>query len=391
MEILCPPEILLKSIDDRVSYYRNKVTIEHPSLVKARDELLWAILDSSPGSIILLYGPTGVGKTTLQNIVADSLLEFLRSDLERNPGRLPFVRIHVKNPSCHNFDWKDYFRGLLEIICEPLIDHKDDTHRWEDILNEYRELISNYRSSGSKFRTAAEAAIKRRKPLVLLLDDAQHFGVVRSGRSVLDQLNTLKSVSDQTHVTQVLGGTYELLPFRNLNGQLSRRSIDIHFKRYDAEDAEQRQCFVNALGTFQAHLPLREPPDLVSNWDYFYERSLGCVGILKDWLTRSLSLALREGKETLNRQHLEHRALSISQCAEILSEITSGEEELLETEEKRLLLRGKLKLDIVNASDMPSNTKKGFDKQIGKKDGKAKGRVGRRNPVRDKTGRSRSE
>ena len=149
----------MKSIKDRVSYYRYEVTVEHPSLIKARDELLWAILDSSPGSIILLYGPTGVGKTTLQNIVADALIEYLRSDLERDPGRLPLVRIHLKNPSSHNFDWKEYFRRLLEIMCEPLIDHKDDDHRWESLRKEYREVTSNYRSSGSKFRTAAEATL----------------------------------------------------------------------------------------------------------------------------------------------------------------------------------------------------------------------------------------
>lgn len=387
MKSLYPPEILLKPIRDRVSYFRNKVTIKHPSLVQARNELLWAIIDSSPGSIILLYGPTGVGKTTLLNIVSEALIEYLKSDLERDLGRLPFIRIHVKNPSSHSFDWKEYFRGLLEIISEPLIDHKYDAHRWEALGKEYRELNSNFRTSGSKYRTAAEGALKHRKPAALLIDDAQHFGVVRSGRSLLDQLNTLKSVSDQTAVTQVLGGTYELLPFRNLNGQLSRRSIDIHFKRYDVEEAEQKQSFVNVLGTFQSYLPLRETPDLVGNWDYFYERSLGCVGILKDWLTRSLSLALRESKETLTPEHLERRALSIAQCTEILSEIIAGEQELLEPEEKRLVLRGKLKLDITATSQDSSDPNHKLNKHTNNNHSKNR-QVGRRRPTRDKVGTS---
>ncbi len=385
MDTLYPLDILSKSTDDRVAYFRNEVTIEHPFLTQTRDELLWAILDSSPGSIILLYGPTGVGKTTLLSIVADALAKHLRSELERDTGRLPFVQVHVKNPSAHNFDWKEYFRGLLEIMCEPLIDHKNDEHRWAVLRKEYLELMSNYRSSGSKFRTAAEGALRHRKPLALLADDAQHFGVVSSGRSILNQLNTLKSVGEQTHVTQVLGGTYELLPFRNLNGQLSRRSIDIHFKRYDAADEEQRQYFVNALGTFQAYLPVRDTPDLVCNWDYFYERSLGCVGILKDWLTHTLSLALREGKETLTRQHIDHRALSIAQCTEILSEIISGEREVLETEEKRLLLRGSLNLDPAkSAKNALSLTNRETDKASRKK---LSGRAGRRKPTRDKIGK----
>lgn len=386
MKSLYPPEILSKPTHDRVTYFSNEVRIEHPSLMQVRDELLWAILDSAPGSIILLYGPTGVGKTTLLNIVADALSEHLRPDLERDPGRLPFVRIHVKNPSSHNFDWKEYFRLLLEIMCEPLIDHKDDAHRWESLRKEYREITSNYRSSGSKFRTAAEGVLRHRKPVALLVDDAQHFGVVSSGRRLLDQLNTVKSVGDQTHVTQVLAGTYELLPFRNLNGQLSRRSTDIHFKRYDVDDKEHRQCFMNALGTFQSYLPLREMPDLLCNWDYFYERSLGCIGILKDWLTRSLSLALREGKETLAHQHLERRALSISQCTEILSEIASGEQELNENEEFRLLLRAKMKLDVPVMSERPPSTDIETESKNNKQSSKAGRRPGRRKPVRDKIG-----
>jgi energy-coupling factor transporter ATP-binding protein EcfA2 len=385
MEPLYPPDITSKPASDRVAYFRTQVTIKHPSLVQTRDELLWAILDSSPGSMILLYGPTGVGKTTLLKIVMDALVEHMRSDLERDPGRLPFVRVHAKNPSSHNFDWKEYFRNLLEVMCEPLIDHKNDEHRWAVLRKEYSELMANYRSSGSKFRTAAEGALRHRNPLALLIDDAQHFGVVSSGRSLLDQLNTLKSVCDQTQITQVLGGTYELLPFRNLNGQLSRRSIDIHFKRYDVDIKEHRQAFVNVLATFQAHLPIRNTPDLVSDWDYFYERSLGCVGILKDWLTRSLSLALREGKERLTRQHIDRRALSISQCTEILSEIVNGERELVETEEKRLLLRGNLKLAISKSSEnAPPSVSKGGDEVSTKKPYR---RAGKRNPIRDKTGK----
>lgn len=387
MDTLFPHELLSSPPDVRLAYFKTEVRIEHPNLLQVLDELLWAILDSAPGSLVLVYGPTGVGKTTLLNLIEVALLKYLEVALEKDPGLLPFVRIHIKNPSSHNFDWKDYFKRLLQIMCEPLIERKDDAHRWESLNKTYRELTANYRSSGSKYRDAAESALAHRKPLALLVDDAQHFGVVSSGRRLLDQLNTVKSVADQTHVTHVLVGTYELLPFRNLNGQLSRRSIDIHFKRYTPDDTEQCQSFVNALGTFQSHLPLRDTPDLVEDWDYFYERSLGCVGILKDWLTRSLSLALREGKETLTRNYIERRAHSIEQCKEILNEIISGEEELLEDEEKRLLLRAKMNLDIalLNKSRSAKN-ETGTGKTSSKRDGKAKNNVGRRKPVRDKIG-----
>jgi hypothetical protein len=157
----------------------------------------------------------------------------------------------------------------------------------------------------------------------------------------------IASIADRAVTTHCLCGTYELIPLRNLNGQLSRRSIDINFGRYVAQDEEHRQAFINVLFTFQEHLPLVKTPDLVSRWDYFYERSIGCVGILKDWLTRSLSLALENDSQTLTLKHLEHRALSVSQCSTLLREAVDGERELQEKAEARASLRRNLGLESV--------------------------------------------
>ncbi|HST53800.1 MAG TPA: hypothetical protein VLJ61_17460 [Pyrinomonadaceae bacterium] len=227
------------------------------------------------------------------------------------------------------------------------------------------------------------------KPLAVLLDDAQHLGVISSGRKLLDQLNTIKSVADRSLTTHCLCGTYELMPLRNLNGQLSRRSIDIHFGRYNAQDEEQRQEFINVLFTFQEHLPLIKTPDLVSRWDYFYERSIGCVGVLKDWLTRSLALALESESQTLTLKHLEHRALSVSQCATMLREAVDGEREFQEKDEARATLRMNLGLEpdssggeqkVVSISEVETIQKANTRRH--------KHRVGKRNPVRDKVGKA---
>jgi hypothetical protein len=174
--------------------------------------------------------------------------------------------------------------------------------------------------------------------------------VISSSRRQLDQTNTFKSVADRTKVTHVLFTTYEFVPFRNLNGQVSRRSLDIHFPRYLAIDKTQRSYFINALYIFQRWLPLPIMPEFVKadstcpDWDFFYEHSLGCIGVLKDWLTRAYSLALRLNAGTITREHLEKCALSVSSLTQLLAEITIGESEMEESIGQRTLLRGNLGL-----------------------------------------------
>jgi hypothetical protein len=66
--------------------------------------------------------------------------------------------------------------------------------------------------------------------------------------------------------------------------------------------------------------------------------TLGCVGILKDWLARGLSAAFRAAVRS-NRRALERTALSIAQCEKILAEAREGEARLIETRECSSRLR----------------------------------------------------
>ncbi|BAZ33591.1 ATPase (plasmid) [Cylindrospermum sp. NIES-4074] len=83
-------------------------------------------------------------------------------------------------------------------------------------------------------------------------------------------------------------------------GQASRRGLDIHFPRYLFQHEQDRQDFQGVLLALLKQVPLQvEIPTLMQHWFYFYERSIGCVGVLKDWLIRAVAAALRDGADTL--------------------------------------------------------------------------------------------
>jgi hypothetical protein len=211
-----------------------------------------------------------------------------------------------------------------------------------------------------------------------MIDEAQHLGKIPSGRRLLDQLDVIKSIANQTKTAHVLFGTYDLLAFRNLSGQLSRRSIDVHLARYRAEISEDRQTFVNVVRSFEEELPFEDRPDLLSDWEFLYERSIGCVGVLKEWLVRAATAALRRGGRQLTKADLESQALSIAQCEQMHAETANGELQLQESGQSLARFRGRLGLSVSGTEN--ADSKLPITPVRGR-------RPGQRLPTRDPVGR----
>jgi Cdc6-like AAA superfamily ATPase len=237
-----PRGLLEKSSKERLKYFID-FTAKHPLLTEAYEELWSSILDAIPGSIIFLFGLTGVGKTTLLERIFMKLTERLLDELTEDKGRIPVVRVQLNAPLPGKSEWDDYFKNLLTEMKEPLINRKINMGRWpiQDVntVNIEKGLTSKL-SSETGVRFSAIQTLAQRNPLAVLVDDAQHFGAIGPGRKLINQLNIIKSMADRSKVKHVLSGTYELLPLRNLNGQLSRRSIDIYFT---IRPFDLTQCF----------------------------------------------------------------------------------------------------------------------------------------------------
>jgi hypothetical protein len=161
-----------------------------------------------------------------------------------------------------------------------------------------------------------------------------------NGAKPRDQLDWIKSMTNVSGVLHVLLGTYDLLHFCNLDGQSARRGLEIHFPRYNFQEKDEREAFQAALLSLLRQVPLQiDEQALMNGWWEFYKRSIGCVGVLKQWLVRATALALREESEKLDWTHLERRALSDAKCAQMAADVKDGEDELryaAETNRERL-------------------------------------------------------
>lgn len=66
-----------------------------------------AICDAAPGSLILVIGPTGVGKTTLRLKAEQLIAQQMRPALDDDAGRIPYLSIEAVAPESGNFSWRD--------------------------------------------------------------------------------------------------------------------------------------------------------------------------------------------------------------------------------------------------------------------------------------------
>jgi len=220
-----PRELLSTSIQERTNFFET-YTMPHPRLVDAVKQLTDSIYESAKPPLVFVFGPTGVGKSTLIRKVRKTLIETALPDLLENKARIPCAVIEAATPEFSNFDWKDFYIRGLTALQEPLIDNKVNPDPAKGKHNPDKNKL--------KLRLSFEEALRQRHPDAFFVDEAQNLGKLSSGRKLKDQTDCIKSIANISGVQFVLVGTYELIVLRNLSAQLCRRSIDIHFPRYQS-------------------------------------------------------------------------------------------------------------------------------------------------------------
>jgi AAA domain len=344
-----PKELLERPIQERIDYFTSH-TMAHPHLNKAYQNILDAIYEAPGTSLIFVVGPTGVGKSTLLYRMEQKIIERNLPDLEIDRGKIPVFGVESKSPELSQFEWKDFYIRLLEAINEPLIDKK--------IV--YHDKAVNGSSSKSQWRQAVESALQNRRPDAFYIDEAHHLAQLSSGQKLKDQPEVLKSLANLGKVKIIPAGTYDLLQLTDLGDQLCRRAKIVHFPRYKASVEDEREKFKSIVKALQIQLPLQTQPDLVESWEFLYERSLDCVGMLKDWLSETLYAALTKKKPaaTISIKDLEKKARPVSQCRVMLNVILTGEKRFLESVEELNELRRDLGLlDLDNEQEKESTVK----------------------------------
>lgn len=347
------------------------LTIAHPTLLEADRKIRQFVDQPAGATILLVFGPTGAGKTTLLDGVTERIVEERAAALNADPQLSPPVVFDCPASAGGRFAWSEFLINGLEALGEPAPANK------AYVPADPRQPISPRSIRGvGHLRRAFQDAVAARRPPALFVDEAGHLANVGRGERLAAQLDFIKSLASASQAVFVLVGTYDLLALRNLSGQLGRRCREVHLARYRLSDPADRLNFQIVVNTFAQQLPL-EPVDLLADTKWVYTRSAGCVGTLKQWLTRGFTAALEEGT-AISRRHLEETTLSTAALTAIAEEIRTGEDEMAETVAAARELEVLLGVD-----DEPLELPRTRERSPGKRHGR---RPGRRAPGHDPVG-----
>jgi hypothetical protein len=126
-----PPELLAQPVGARLEYFEQRCLISHPRLQEALETIVQAICPPGegistrrPGTMVLVIGPSRVGKTTLIRLLEERLLAKSRALLVSDPSFMPFASILAAGPGTGRFEWAEYYRTVLRALRDPFVDGK---------------------------------------------------------------------------------------------------------------------------------------------------------------------------------------------------------------------------------------------------------------------------
>lgn len=311
----------MTTIKDKLNTF-NELCIEHRRFAEVYAEVLDCIQNAVRGTIIVILGPTGVGKTRLKDLVYAVLKEHVNEHPELQQSAP--LRLEAKRPEVGEFNWKAFFDQALRRLGEPAMDRKVNLDRVIADLRLQSRSVTYRVLTTPEFRELYEQALDLQRPIATLIDEAQSIGHCNSDERRMANLDVIKGLSNSGTTVYVLFGTYEARNLLRCNAQLARRVCLIDFRRYSDSSDDQTELLSVVQAICKA-VGFRLQPTVAKDWWFLYSNSLGCVGILVQWLARALNHAYRHKRVYVSRADMEATRLRSQVLSTIASEMQAFE------------------------------------------------------------------
>jgi len=267
-----------------VSKLRSTV-VPHPNFVLTHDRLFNLSAIAQPGSVIVVVGPTRVGKTYLSHELIKNLVDPKK---QNGSSTVPIARIEASTTDNGFISTRYILLQFLRAIRHPFYVDGGPIVRMRD--------------TESTLRRQTVAGLSARGTEYLIVDEAHHLLRTKSTRSAEGVLDSVKCLGNETGCIVIVIGGYELLKYLFHSAHLNGRMTVLEFSNYGV-DADDLREFDRLLVTLDEWLPWARGFSLYHFRDHIYEGSLGCYGQLVHW---SLSALAEMQSQNCQRLKLRH-------------------------------------------------------------------------------------
>lgn len=298
--------------------------IRHPRIADTIEECRLMLAAGSNANLILVCGPTGVGKSTLGEFLVEVELKDQVAELKANPGFVPAIRVEAPSSGEREFSWRLFYQRILHAL-EGELDAPRTAYGVDPDTGKVVRPQGTQTNRLSGLRTAVERSLRNRGTRFIVVDEAAHMMRQCHPNRLEQQLDTLKSLSNEYGVQWILLGSYDLFELVSLSGQLARRTHVIHFSRYRQDSSRDVSAFRGCLKKLGESMAALQGVDLLRYFEAFHQNTLGCVGTLRTVLTRLDLLVAQKG---WSEEVLRTALLTEAQVTQIMREIVEGEERI---------------------------------------------------------------
>ena len=220
----------------------SKERLQHPSYDRAIRRLFQSAAVALPGEVIVLVGPSRVGKTS-------AIQEAMHQTVGEPPSLTtkPSIRVVVDNMSTSGqFSTKAFCRQILQALEHPI----HGTSSVDDDVA-LRLDLQFHRVPEGMLHDAIERALRNQKTRFVVFDEVQHVKYARGGlRAAAAILDSWKCLAQKTGVVLILVGSYELLDHLTHVPHLLGRMHLVEFAPYLISNRADREDFAQVLTTW---------------------------------------------------------------------------------------------------------------------------------------------
>jgi len=166
-----PSALLQAPLTARQAYFEQECVVEHTLLMHVCQQILAEVcvgndgeLYRRKGKLVLVMGPSRVGKTTLVHLLQQEMIRLEYQRLTENPALVPFASVSAAGAENGRFDWREYYATVLRSLGDPFIDPTRSIRPIRDL------------------RGALIEAIHQRQPMAIIVDEAHHLAKHGNGR-----------------------------------------------------------------------------------------------------------------------------------------------------------------------------------------------------------------